>query len=334
VRELRGLLILLRWRIKAKYHWQPIRDSLKSSSVLFKWGFPFGTGIGLAKWDEYGVALICFGISAFFLLIRALLRPGFPNHRKTTYALRIVGVFVSISFFFICWIVTLTKKDEKSWSPVWNQYFSIPTAPLGNIAYHFVPGSAYLKTAPVTPPHNPRTGNVNQRLKPSSVEVLTVTGDDDADHAHFIGLKPNFWFDQERSCTPSLKCYSEMDLKSQAVRLSPGSKGWTRIFFVIYDTSESAILSPYVAISLASGHGVSINLANDHHSLGPNNSTQLEFKRPQIIDKLLPFAINHSGYEFITDLVVDGTVEKFVLIVTVYGDNLEVAEVVVPVTIE
>jgi hypothetical protein len=121
----RASAVLLRWRIKLRYLLVDVWQWLASVSVLVEWGLPFGIGIALAQWDEFGPALLCVAISGMVLILRIAFWHGIANRPRLTFSLKALGLVVCGLFLFMCGIVVWTKKDDKPWSPVWNQYFRV-----------------------------------------------------------------------------------------------------------------------------------------------------------------------------------------------------------------
>jgi hypothetical protein len=138
--------LLLRWRIKSRYIWKGIRQWLASVSVLVEWGLPFGIGIAMAQWDEFGPALALSALAAIVLILRSLFWKGVTDRRTTTVTLKGLGAVGSLAFFLLCWLVVWTKKGDKPWSPTWDEYFIAARFVSPPFTYSPVPSRGYNKT--------------------------------------------------------------------------------------------------------------------------------------------------------------------------------------------
>jgi hypothetical protein len=138
-------------KVNVKASWSIVRQWLASISVLVEWGLPFGTGIAMAQWDEFGPAIVCFVSASLALALRTFVWKGIDNRPTATNLLKACGVAASVAFFIMCWIVTCTKKGDKTWSPVWDQYFTVPAFGKANLLPIHVPANGYSKTVQTGP---------------------------------------------------------------------------------------------------------------------------------------------------------------------------------------
>jgi hypothetical protein len=101
--------------------WEMLRHWLASVSLLLEWGIPLGAGIAMGQWDEFALALFFFGVASVALALRTIFWKGKQDEPRATIALKILGV-VGAGLFFLLLLAT--------WSPTWDQYFTIANAPL------------------------------------------------------------------------------------------------------------------------------------------------------------------------------------------------------------
>lgn len=195
--RLRFELVLLRWGIKIRQHLSAsctiLRQWLASVSVIIEWGLPFGTGIALAQWDEFGAALVCFGISALSLALRTIFWKGLPEKQRVTTGLRAIGLVGTVLFFLACWLVAYTKQGDKPWSPVWDQYLVIASAPPIVSTHAPLPAFGFTKT------EQPRRRDGSLRTKDETEVALEFAGVDElilqlADTTSIPAEKPKYWF--------------------------------------------------------------------------------------------------------------------------------------------
>lgn len=169
---------------------------------------------------------------------------------------------------------------------------------------------------------------------PTAIELMVAVGNDEASHVGY-DRPPKVenwgWIDFERHCEKPLRCYPERDITdSSPIHIDPGAKGWFRLFISAYNVGGSAVSHPTVECGLARGDGVSIYKANQRLST-PNRSIELN---PNETLDLAPFSRSKNGYDYVYDVTVGPSVEKFAVLFRIYSPNLDVHELLIPLQAE
>jgi hypothetical protein len=188
------------------------------------------------------------------------------------------------------------------------------------------------ETFPFIPPAQPVASK--PQLPPPAIDVVAYVGNDTVEHTSFM-IDPNRpfrWEDIEQSCVLPFRCYTERDLKNKAVEIDVGTKGWARIIFSIFNIGGSVLIHPSLSVNVALGHDVALARYNQRQPLTPTNGTNsmIELKPPEALD-LVPIDQSHTPADIAIDVTVGPSVTDFLLGFKLYGDNMSVHFVVVPV---
>jgi hypothetical protein len=190
------------------------------------------------------------------------------------------------------------------------------------------------ETFPFIPPAPLQFAESKPTLSPPVMDLDVYVGDDEAQRTLFTHdvAKPFRWEEIERACTAPFRCYPERDLKDKPIEIDVGTKGWARMFFCLFNIGGSSLTRPYISINLAQGHDVLLTRINQRQAFTASNriGSVVEFKPGETFD-IIPVNQSHTPVEFAVDIAIDPLVDKCLIAFKIYGDNMSVHDVIVPV---
>lgn len=192
------------------------------------------------------------------------------------------------------------------------------------------------ETFPFVPPPI-QVAESKPSLPPPAIDLDVYVGNDDAEHTTFTHQpdQPFRWEEVERECTPPFRCYPERDLKQKPVEIDVGTKGWARMLFSLFNVGGSTLVHPHLSINLARPDNVLLSRVNQRQAITATPSKVnpvVEYKPPELLD-IVPFSQSNTPWDAPVDVTVGPLVEDFILIFRIFGDNMSVHSVVVPVRV-
>jgi hypothetical protein len=106
-------------------------------------------------------------------------------------------------------------------------------------------------------PQKPVTQVIPPPRGEPSVAIAIAVGDDRTRNVRYPYNPNGSWEDDVRHCVSPLRCYEEGAV-SYPIELDVGEKGWARVFYVVFNTSEVTIQHPTVYVIAALGQKVNI----------------------------------------------------------------------------
>jgi|HubBroStandDraft_6_1064221.scaffolds.fasta_scaffold09959_5 hypothetical protein len=172
-----------------------------------------------------------------------------------------------------------------------------------------------------------------ESLPPPAVDVTVLFGNDEVSSGAntFDPNKQYTWPEWERICKKPFQCLPERDLKGNPVKLDVATKGWARIFFDVYNVGGSTLVHPHVVVNLARGKNVFLSTIDQRPPIGtPLSADKLEFP-PKLNLDIVPFSKARLATEFSLDVTVGTLVDDFALGFQIFGENMSMHYVFVPV---
>jgi hypothetical protein len=143
----------------------------KSLSIKWGWAFPFATGLGMIRLDEYGVAAGCFVLVALLLLLKAVHWQSIPIVLRLVLALAACGLGVVLI------AGTITIKAQRPWSAVGSRWWPA-IQPLPQQSRLPVPPPFALHPqqppSPLKPPQSPKQEPKPEQEPAPTVETIRV----------------------------------------------------------------------------------------------------------------------------------------------------------------
>ena len=192
------------------------------------------------------------------------------------------------------------------------------------------------ETFPFVPPNNAIGAGPMQT--PPAIDLDVYVGNDDAERGTFMvdSTKPFRWEEVERACKLPFHCYPERDFKGKngkSVDIDVGTKGWARMLFSMFNVGGSTLNRPNISINLARGKDVLLSRINQRQPITAASNkinSAVEFTLPET-PNIVPISQSHTPFDVAIDVTVDSLVDDFLLGFKIYGDNMSVHFVTVPV---
>jgi len=150
-----------------------------------------------------------------------------------------------------------------------------------------------------------------------SVAVGLALGDDSLVNSSFVGDITS-WEEQLRHCYKPPTCYTEKDIPNP-ININIGPKGWARVIFVVYNTSDIVIQHPAVYVMGITGQDALVKFSRADRR--PGTGISLEFPPSENVD-LVPFKTAMGAYDFPVDITVDNSVQEFSLGFRIFAEKL------------
>lgn len=133
------------------------------------------------------------------------------------------------------------------------------------------------------------------------------------------------------NCSSAYVCYTEEQLKTQAVRLDFSAKKYRRLFFALANTSTALISKSTVMVSLTATKDIStlkgISLYKPGQARDSQEHIKVEYNQNETAD-IVPYSRTHLPTTFVVDVEAsEESIQDFIIVFRISASNLTVHRV-------